>query len=301
MGGPCFNARHGGALMEEVTRDFRTAGAQCRVWFTGVPSFQEMKTAAVGEFSCDSAEDGRNLLAEVEEQLRGEGFQFMLGPMDGNTWQNYRFVIDSDGSPPFFLEPQNPQHYPTAFCDAGFQLVASYASARAENFQLRGMAGYANRLSRAGITIRSLDLAEPDAELEKMYVLASDAFAKNFLYTPISWEEFLNLYRPVLEKLNPDHVILAEDETEKLQAFLFAIPNWAQGGEPDQLIIKTYASRYPGLGGYLAELIHERANTDGYRSVIHALMHQENKSKRNSEKYGGTFRRYGLFGRKVEG
>ena len=132
-----------------------------------------------------------------------------------------------------------------------------------------------------------------------MYDLALESFARNFLYTPISREGFFQLYRPVLAKLDPDHVLMAEDADGTLLAFLFAIPDWAQGSQPDQLIIKTYASRYPGLGGYLAEQLHAGAAAAGYRAVIHALMHQDNPSKRNSEKYGRTFRRYALFGREV--
>ena len=53
------------------------------------------------------------------------------------------------------------------------------------------------------------------------------------------------------------------------------------------------------LRGYLAEQLHSGAAAAGFCAVIHALMHQDNPSKRNSEKYGRTFRRYALFGREV--
>ena len=37
--------------------------------------------------------------------LAAEGFDAVIGPMDGDTWHRYRVVTESDGSPPYLLEP----------------------------------------------------------------------------------------------------------------------------------------------------------------------------------------------------
>lgn len=287
------------ATLAATTRDIQTAGGACRLWLDGVPPVRGLRTAAIGGFACESAAAGQALLGQALDELRREGFWYAIGPMDGTTWRNYRLVLESDGSAPFFMEPRNPPHYPDAFRAAGFAVIADYASARATDHRTRAVSGYARRLRQAGITIRPFDREQADADLAAMYRLAREAFAKNFLYTPIPQYAFMAMYRPVVDMVEPDFVLMAEDGGGDLQAFLFAVPDFAQDARPDQLVIKTYASRYPGLGGYLAETIHERAAAAGYRAVTHALMHCDNPSSRNSAKYGQVFRRYGLFGQEI--
>ena len=94
-----------------------------------------------------------------------------------------------------------------------------------------------------------------------------------------------------------DQALLAEDEAGELKAFLFAIPDLAQGPKPKAVILKTYASRVKGGGSMLANAFHERAKKRGFTEVIHALMHESNLSATHSGNAGGSvFRRYALWG-----
>ncbi|MFN0086638.1 MAG: N-acetyltransferase, partial [Blastocatellia bacterium] len=72
----------------------------------------------------------------------------------------------------------------------------------------------------------------------------------------------------------------------------------------DTLIIKTVAvlpeAGYAGLGSLLVARAHEIAEAAGFRRVIHALMHETNRSRRISDHYAGTMRRYTLFSRALE-
>lgn len=285
--------------MSAVVRPYRHGSAGCSLWLSGCPQFEGLRTAAIGRFHCGDAASGEGLLARVLADLEREGFQFVVGPMDGDTWHSYRLVVESDGSPPFFLEPADPPSHRLAFEACGFEAIASYESARVEAFRSREVGRYARRLERAGIRVRRFDRAESERELKKIYALSLEAFSGNFLYTPITQEAFADLYRPLLDRLDPDYVLLAETAQGTLRAFVFAIPDLLQGTNPDRLIIKTYASRHAGLGGYLSDLVQAKATQAGYKTIIHALMHSDNPSKRNSEKYGRAFRRYAVLGRKV--
>ncbi|NIQ95070.1 MAG: hypothetical protein GWN87_13315, partial [Desulfuromonadales bacterium] len=58
-----------------------------------------MRTAAIGRFHCGDSAAGEGLLTRVLADLDSAGFQFVVGPMDGDTWHSYRLVVESDGSP----------------------------------------------------------------------------------------------------------------------------------------------------------------------------------------------------------
>lgn len=100
-----------------------------------------------------------------------------------------------------------------------------------------------------------------------------------------------------MKAIDPELVLLAENDAGELKAFLFALPNLAEGPQPKAAILKTYASRVKGGGSMLANAFHERARKRGFVEVIHALMHESNLSATHSGNTGGEiFRRYALWG-----
>lgn len=266
-------------------------GASCAVWLHG-PTWEGRQAAAIGRFTCDSAEDGVSLLAEVTAELRDEGCRAVLGPMDGDTWHTYRLVVESDARPPFLLEPPESASAVEAFGRAGFVPVADYVSSIADSQRLRcGLRG------AGGVILRSFDPSRAEDELRTIFRLSRDGFAGNAFYTPITEADFLNLYRPVLPRLVPDLVLLAEDAGGVPLGFIFCLPDFAGGLPPATLIVKTYAAIRPGVGSILVDGAHRAARRMGFAQVIHALMHADNKSLRHSTLMGGQiFRRYSLFG-----
>lgn len=256
------------------------------------PSLDGARTAALGQFQCESAEAGARLIRAAMERLRGEGFGAVLGPMDGNTWGKHRLVVESDGRPAFLMEPSNPAHYVAAFEASGLGIVSRYVSAVRPADVEPGRSA-----APAGLRLRVFDAARADEELTRIHALSLLQFASNHFYQPISLEDFLASYRPVLGAIDPELVLLAESEAGELAAFLFAVPNFAEGAKPKLVILKTYASRVKGAGSMLANEFHARAQARGFTDVIHALMHESNLSALHSDKTGGkVFRRYALWG-----
>lgn len=266
-------------------------GAELSI-FREAPSLDGAKAAALGAFSCESAEAGAKLIHEAMAKLKAEGFGAVLGPMDGNTWGKHRLVVESDGRPPFLMEPANPAHYVGAFEQSGLGIVSRWVSAvRPSDIPPSG--------SKApeGIRLRNFDPARAEDELRRIHKLSLQQFASNHFYVPIGEEEFLGSYRPVLKAIDPELVLLAEDEAGELKAFLFALPNFAEGPQTKTVILKTYASAVRGGGSMLANAFHARAKSRGFVDVIHALMHETNLSAQHSGNAGGkVFRRYALWG-----
>ncbi len=266
-------------------------GASLAIYRDG-PSLDGAKTAALGQFACETAAAGATLIREAMAHLRAEGFGAVLGPMDGSTWEKHRLVVESNGRPPFLMEPSNPEHYVDAFEQSGLKVVSRYVSAVRTADVLDSKS-----VPPAGVRLRNFDPARAEEELTRIHALSLEAFASNHFYQPISLEAFLSNYRPVLKAVDPELVLQVEDEAGELKAFLFAVPDLAEGPKPKAVILKTYASRVKGGGSMLANVFHERAKKRGFSEVIHALMHETNLSATHSNDKGGSvFRRYALWG-----
>jgi hypothetical protein len=269
-------------------------GARAMLYRQG-PAHDGRKTAAIGKFACDSAADGHNLLAQTLTRLGREGFGAVIGPMDGDTWHSYRLVAESDGTPPFLLEPMSQPQDLAAFTAAGFAPISDYVSARAAiSPTLQCQAPFA----LPGLTVTTWDGKNAEGLIGPLHELSGVAFASNAFYKPLDLAGFRALYEPVIPRIDPRHVMFAHDEQGKLQGFIFSIPNWLEGPKPTTLIIKTYASRVRGGGRMLLDLAHHKAAELGFSQAIHALMHNDNISRNASAKHGGKiFRRYQLMGR----
>lgn len=261
--------------------------------YRDAPSWDERKTAAVGSFKFTAAEGGAALLKQANEQLKQEGFDAVIGPMDGDTWHSYRAVTQSDGSPAFLMEPQSGTHDVAALEAAGFQPISGYVSSRTQTEH-----GISKRRGgRKGLEIQTWDGEAPEAFFGDVYDFSLAGFARNRFYKPISKETFLGMYMPYVPFLKRELILFARRDSGALAGFLFGIPDFSQGPQTKTAILKTYASSVFGAGHLLADVFHRNALELGLTTTIHALMHEDNIARQRSEKLGGSiFRRYHLFG-----
>lgn len=274
-----------------MTDTITLPGAELRI-YRDAPSLEGLRTVALGGFTCETPEAGAKVIREAMALLKAEGFEAVLGPMDGNTWHKHRLVVESDGRKPFLMEPNNPPHFVHAFEQSGLEVVSRYVSAVRPAVALENASQ-----PPAGLRLRTLDPARPEAELTRIHALSLEAFASNHFYQPVALEDFLTSYRPILPMIDPELVLLAEDETGALKGFLFAAPDFAEGPKPKAVILKTYASRAKGGGSMLASAFYDRAKAKGFVEVINALMHESNLSATHSENHASRiFRRYALWG-----
>jgi hypothetical protein len=250
--------------------------------------------AAIGRIEASKGGELAAFLEDLVAECRNLGIPRVLAPLDGDTWHSYRIAVGSSERPFFAMEPPADRALEAALRAAGFQASWNYSSAEVK---LHGEAP--PQAAASGLRVRSFEVADGAAELQRMYQIASLAFQRAPLFTPIDFESFAALYRPALEKLVPELALFLEDEHGAAVGFLFGFPDWAEGNtHPRAAILKTYASLRQRGGSLLAQAFHEQARRLGFSSVIHALMHEDNRSRLHSKGLGGEpFRRYALFSR----
>lgn len=282
--------------------------ARCSLWWTNVPAHPPHKLSIIGHFEASDEESAHTLLDKACHTLAEKGSNFVVGPMDGSTWRPYRLVTDPGTDPPFFLEPKNPDSYPRHFLEAGFSSFAEYSSTRSSI----GTAGdsrigrLSDDLESNGIHIRAVNQQDIADELRNVYRLILSCFEKNVLFSPLAEDDFMELYQPLIETLQPDSLLLAKRDST-LVGFVLAIPDVLQaalGETVDTVIIKTLACmpapKTRGLGSVLVARAESlAAETLGCRRSIHALMHSESRSLSISRPDEQTIRRYTLFGKRL--
>ena len=284
--------------------------ARCSLWWNAVPQYPEQTLGLIGHYASVNDESASLLLDASCRRLSAQGCTLAVGPLDGNTFRNYRFVteraLDGIERPAFFLEPNNPDAWPLQFIAAGFEPLAHYVTAFGELPAADPrLADLSKRVADAGVTVRQVDLSRFAEEMESIYEVVARSFQDNFLYTPIEREEFIAQYTPIRPYIQPELVLIAEQGPTPV-GFAFTLPDLAQqqrGRPVDTLIIKTVAvlphARGLGLGGLLAARVHTAARAMGLRYVIHALMHETNVSRRISVRYATPIRRYTLYARSL--
>lgn len=256
-----------------------------------VPSWNGMRTAAIGCGAFTDMEAGADFLRAACNTLRGEGYQAVVGPMDGSTWGRYRIAVWSDGSPGFAMEPDTAPHDLAAYEAAGFGLAEEHISATATV----GSRGWSSVCPE--MRVESWDGSDPKPLMVEAHKVVMAAFQHTEFFTPVPEVAFLNAYLPLLARADPRFILVARDCCGKAVGFTFAFPDPFRRGA---ITLKTYAGLVPGAGRRMADRIHEMAGEAGYGEVVHALIRRGIASEAQSRKFGSRiFRRYWLMGRRL--
>jgi len=210
----------------------------------------------------------------------------------------HRVVIESDGRLPFMLEPTSPPSIARVYQNHGYEILSQYSSSVINlDATPKGIEKLSKRIEKTGTRLRSLNVENLPHELNAIYDLSVQTFTDNFLYTPISREEFQAMYQKIAPILTQNSGILAEHEG-KLVGYVFGFR------EQMSFIVKTLAvlpeRRFAGLGTLLVHRIQESAKNSGCREAIHALQREDNQSLRISQRFESTpFRRYALYAKQL--
>lgn len=260
------------------------------------------------------------VLDEALQWLRSRGIRRIRGPINGSTYQSYRFMTQGFDREPFFLEPYNPAHYPAFWERFGFQVCREYVSSVTDSHAT------AERLVReyrrtvgSGYTTRPFDLQRFDDDLRLMFDLSTRSFTGAWMWRPVDFPEFQEQYGGMRAILDPAlcHFMFKGEEPV---GFIFGLPDVgpairAMGGDRDwgarlrfafnrgrarRALLKTLGV-VPGrrMGSQalaLCHLFHVAAAERGYAMTVHALMREDNPSLRMSDSRGGEpFKRYALY------
>ncbi|MBO6087932.1 hypothetical protein J6P92_06270 [bacterium] len=243
----------------------------------------------------------RFLFDEIKKYAKSKGYEYLIGPINGSTWKKYRVTLPSE-NPPFLLDNYNKPYYAELFEKCGFETIANYTSSICKNLNrdYSRLEKFERIFEQKGVKIRKFDSDNFERDIRKIYEVSIKSFVNNFLYTPIEFEEFYKMYEPVKTFLNPEWILIAENENNEAIAFIFGFDNLYNRSEKS-LILKTLAQipdyKYKGIGSYLTEFLHKKAYLAGYDNIIHALMHENNVSANILS--GELYHKYKLYGVKL--
>jgi len=274
----------------------------------------------------EAREEAQEQTLELLEAARGwlqeRGVARVMAPMNFNTWHKYRLVNPSEDKPTFLLEPFNPKYYNKILTNAGFAAHKSYFSSRFGVSPEKPKSSDPLDALPPGISHRSLNPKTFEQDVRSIYDISVKSFGKNPEFMPIDWPEFWEIYKPAKRIASPDFVHFLMDETGRDIAFAFAYrdmqsllskmqrqPSWLQPltylfgrNKSHTLVYKSLGilPEYQGarLGSILSALIHKQAHKMGIKEIIHALMEEDNLSRKIAGG-GATFRTYHLYCRSV--
>ena len=280
---------------------------RCSLWWQNTPPHQGHKIGVIGHYAASDRWTARDVLQHACEQLKAKGCTLAVGPMDGNTWRQYRLVTDFGSEPAFFLEPNNPEDWPSHFVENGFDPLAEYFSALDTdlNYENPRMNGVADRMTAAGIVIRSLDPQHFEDDLRRIYAVARVSFRNHLFYSEINEAEFISQCESLRDLVQPRLVLIAERHGNPV-GFLFAIPDLVQAERGETIttvIVKSLAvlpgRDYAGLGHLLLERVGFTASKLGYTRLIHAFVRDVGHLRKMSRESARPMRRYTLFAKEL--
>lgn len=265
--------------------------------------YKGKEAACIGNYECiKDSEVAAFLLQEAENTIRSFLFEYIVGPMNGATWDNYRFSTHHNFQN-FLLEPYHPLYYNHQFQENGFSVISTYSSSidKTADYDLSEVMNREKELHKSGVTIRSIKIDDLENELRLLYPFISKEFSNNFLFTPISWGSFRDKYMGAKNIINPDYVLIAENIKKEIIGFIFSYQDLFNTAEKS-LVVKTVARNaspeWTGLGKVLGNKVVSLARSRGFTSVVHAFMIGEAVSTGLSNTFSGkVYKNYNLYGK----
>lgn len=263
------------------------------------------RTCTIGSYECiENSNIAKEVLSFAQNEALQQGAEFLIGPMEGSTWNSHRFSRTHEG-PNFFLEPYHHLYYNDHFINFGFKEIAQYSSNIVDNthYNAQRIEDFDKRLADRGVKIRQFNMGCVEEELFKIAVFSNEAFHKNFLFTPIDPKLFVAKYKKLSSYFKPELIWMLEDAAGELHALMFALHDYCDTSNKT-IIVKTVArkasSPHLGVGTYLVDKLMQQAKAMGYERAIHAFMLDSNDSRIISDRFDtDSVKHYTLYGKEL--
>ena len=291
------------------TDENNNIGGSLHLWYNR-PDYNGRKTSYIGNVNIHEKyrKNEEQLFNKVFEELKKEGIETIIGPLNGTTWNTYRYVTEKGSRRQFLLEPWNEDYSVSLFEKLEFKPLAGYISTIMEGMDSDGRKNLNKKIEKLkkfdyykDIKVESAENKDLLTVLNKVYDLTVGAFKNNFLYSELEREIFLKMYMSYEDKIVKKFfkMLYLKDE---LIGYVFGIPDYTElgyKGKIETMILKTIAVspvyNGKGMGYILINSLVEEAEKEGYENVIYALMHESNVSKNIGLLLGNMLRRYTLF------
>jgi GNAT superfamily N-acetyltransferase len=216
-----FIARKGGEVAGRITAHINHLGNE----------FHDSHIGNFGFFECiDDVDVARALLDTALEWNTQRGMTTMQGPFNFSTNDEFSspgILVDGFNTPPVFLMSHNPPYYRKLIEACGFVKVKDLLAYWSDQTTLsdhlvKGVA----RISRSqNVKLRTLDIKNYDAEIDRIKVIYNSAWERNWGFVPMTEAEFDYMAKSMKPIVNPRLCIIAEIDGEAV-GFALQLPDY---------------------------------------------------------------------------
>lgn len=268
-------------------------------------TYEGEATLMIGNVACIAEQAVFDKLIEQVAQLAAaRNVKHLIGPIDGSTWAPYRCHTTAQYKP-FFTEPVQKDYEAELWQEAGFSPWHTYLSQLAglPATEVMTQENLYHLQNFEDIQLRPIRREALAEELQLVYPMVMKGFQSNPLFTRLTEEEFIEKFSALGPFLDEATTMIAFRQKVPV-AFLLCLPDHLEQ-KKNTLIVKTIARKpeveLKGLMTAMGAALYKIAAANGYRQIIHAFIHDGNRSRKISSKFGGfPIRRYALFHRLVE-
>jgi hypothetical protein len=214
------------------------------------------------------------LFEQLDQWMKSNQVEKVTGPVNYSTWFSYRFKTESVKSNQHFpWEPINPPEYPAIFKEHGHVLGQKYQTVASGNLpaMIAKTSASLERALAADYTFRPFNLERfVEDEVDILYRISIEGFKDNHLFSPITLEQFRQLYVGAGKALDLSYSYFAiSPKGEEIGFFLV----FAQG---EYIVMKSTTvlpeHRGKGLSNAVLHQAFSRAVQEGKKGYISALM-----------------------------
>lgn len=276
--------------------------------------FKDKPEGIIGWYECSESEEvSKELLNRATQFLKEQSCKSVIGPINGNTWNSYRFNKTAE-KPLMPGDPYQPLYYITFWESFGFNASVYYQTDTAPKdlFEPMTMAEGQQLAKQFNLSVDHYPEKATPEFLEQMHWFYHECFSGNPLFDPIELDDYGKLSEKLLQIFDHKHSLLVRNREGNPVAVTLSYRDiyhqLHKAGElkdadyqSNKLLIKTIATHpeYQGkqIGTLMINLVHNLANETGFDSIYHLLMYKDNLSAtKGKEKFVTTcVRQYALY------
>jgi GNAT superfamily N-acetyltransferase len=194
------------------------------------PKYQEAKNEKVGFIGYFAAAPGCEsgvtaMFQQAESWLKQRGITRVIAPFNGSALLGYGVLTDGFEEEPVIFNGWNPPYYPAYLTQACYQpkypMLVYTSDFSSENYR----AAKEHAVAKHDFQLRPINKKLWRSELEIFREVINENFTKEWLWYPITQDEFLDSFEAMKPMIDPRQMVIAEVQG-KPAGVVIAYPNW---------------------------------------------------------------------------
>lgn len=190
-------------------------------------NFHKDKSGFFGFFEAfDNVEIAKALFTKVEDHLRQEGLNTIIGPMNFSTNEECGLLIDGFSEPSMIMMPYNPPYYEQLISSQDFKKAKDLFAYlyKLQDTLPEKVYRVASISEKRGATVRIISKKTFHEDMKAFQYVYNKAWASNWCFVPISDEELDFTVKELKMIINEEIVAIAFSGNEPV-GFLGVIPD----------------------------------------------------------------------------